>query len=390
MKKSLSLALALAMLLALMPLAVFANGSDGLVYELSEDETYYIVSDYTGSATEVVIPSTYNGLPVREIGEGAFKECESITDVTIPNTVTIIGKSAFSGCRGITSIELPNSVTTICGWAFSACANLSDILIPDSVTTIGEYVFFWSSELTSISIPDSVTFIANNAFDGAYGLEFNVYDNAKYVGNDENPYHALITVSSNEITSCEINENTKLIAGGAFEWCMSLTNVTIPDSVISIGEQAFYYCESMESVTIGNSVTSIGYEAFYFCTSLESIIIPDCVEIMAEGVLRGCENLTDVYCEAESQPEGWSEDWNADCDATVHWAYEPKLSLGDIDGDEEITTADYVLTKRAFMDTYSLTDAQKIAADIDKDNEITTADYILVKRAFMGTYVIKG
>ena len=80
----------------------------------------------------------------------------------------------------------------------------------------------------------------------------------------------------------------------AFYYCTSLTSVTIPDSVTSIGDSAFYYCISLTSVTIPNSVTSIGNQAFYNCTSLTSVTIPDSVTSIGFVAFCNCASLTSV------------------------------------------------------------------------------------------------
>ncbi len=87
-----------------------------------------------------------------------------------------------------------------------------------------------------------------------------------------------------------IREGVRVICDSAFEWC-SVESITIPNSVISIGESAFKYCESLESVTIPNSVTSIGESAFGNCESLESITIPNSVTSIGVGAFSGCDNL---------------------------------------------------------------------------------------------------
>ncbi len=120
----------------------------------------------------------------------------------------------------------------------------------------------------------------------------------------------------------------------AFEDSHSITNVTISDSVIWIGERAFYDCENLLRISLGNSVTEIGHKAFYDCKNLTSITIPDSVTTIGEGVFYNCDGLTDIYCEAPSQPDGWNSYWLGDCDATVHWRHaneREKNENGDID-----------------------------------------------------------
>ena len=228
---------------------------------------------------------------VTSIGSGAFSDCKNITnlttsakflsDFTKDNLVEVaitkgaISGDAFNGCVKLKSVTLKDGVTSIGGTylgstsenyssfgVFGNCSGLTSINIPDSVTSIGDYAFHDCSSLTSITIPDSVTSIGGAAFSGCDKLQYEEYGNAKYLGNH------LIKAATNDITTVDIKQGTKTIAGNAFYRCSSLTGVTIPNSVTSIGESAFYYCSGLTSITIPNSVTSIGESAFYGCSGL--------------------------------------------------------------------------------------------------------------------------
>ncbi len=122
--------------------------TEGLEYTLSEDGTYYIVAIGTATDTDIVIPSEYEGLPVKEISLQAFIDCYNITSVTIPESVTTIGAYAFANCKKLTSVTLPSSLTTIKAAAFSDCTKLTSITIPSSVTTMGAQAFDGCTSLT--------------------------------------------------------------------------------------------------------------------------------------------------------------------------------------------------------------------------------------------------
>ena len=235
------------------------------------------------------------------IDESAFVGCDSLTSVTLPDSVTSIGEQAFVGCDSLTSITIPDSVTSIGYYAFSSCSSLTSVAIGNSVTSIGDEAFFGCSSLTSVTIPDSVTSIGISAFYNTayYNNESNWENDVLYIG------HHLITANNTILGAYTIKDGTKTIANEAFKICSSLTSIEIPDSVTSIGYAAFIGCSSLTSITIPDSVTSIGYEAF--C---------------------GCYRLTDIYF------TGTEEEWNAidksqadiSSSATIHFNYVPSES----------------------------------------------------------------
>ena len=167
MKKTISILLAILMVLTALPLgglSAFAATSGDFEYSvLSETDKTCEITKYTGSAKNLDIPSKIDGYTVTSIGGQAFYDCTSLTSITIPGSVTEIG-SAFSGCTSLTSVTIPDSVTKINGFTFDGCTALTSITIPDSVTKIGDAAFRSCTSLTSIILPDSVTELGSHAF----------------------------------------------------------------------------------------------------------------------------------------------------------------------------------------------------------------------------------
>ena len=276
-----------------------ATGSIGLEYTLNSDSQSYSVSGIgTCTDTDIVIPATYEGLPVTNIGDRAFYRCLRLTSVIIPDSVTSIGDSVFWDCYDLTSVNIPNGVTSIGSYAFHSCHSLTSINIPNRVTSIEEGAFYGCSSLTSITIPNSVTSIEERAFVYCLGLESIVVDEGNTVYHSDN--NCLIeTASKTLIAGCKnsiipTDGSVTCIGEAAFYGCSSLTSITIPNSVTSIGEYAFSSCSSLTSITIPNSVISIGASAFYCCYDLTSITIPNSVTSIGDEVFCYCSSLTSI------------------------------------------------------------------------------------------------
>ena len=244
----------------------------GVTYDLSADQSYALVVGYTGEAKRVIIADTYMDKPVKEIYSEAFRNT-TITAVVIPASVTTIGSSAFSYCISLTSIEIPASVTTIGSSAFFYCTSLTSITIPASVTSIGSASFIDCSELESIMVESQNT----------------IYHSA---GNCliETASKTLIVGCKNSIIPTD--GSVTAIGSHAFDGCHSLTSITIPASVTTIGYSAFNSC-SFTSISIPASVISIDDYAFFNCNSLTTVTFADrFAGMLGSDVFSCCGNLT--------------------------------------------------------------------------------------------------
>ena len=344
---------------------VASNGNiyaeiDNTRYALRNGEAKLIV--FLGENTEIEIPAsvTYNGeeYAVISIETGAFRGCQNITRVTIPESVTTISSDAFRYCSSLTSVEIPSSVTYIGSYAFSdcpireatipalacsgiknsalesviiisgesisasafnGCTSLKTVKISDSVTSIEMNAFNGCTNLERLEISNSITSIGSKAFTGCSKLVYNEDDFGCYLGNEENPYVVLVKAKNMLLTSYEINEKTKIIYYGAFWGCSGMTSIEIPSGVASIGESAFYKCSNLASIEIpssvisigdsafsdcrlmtsvifadGSQLTSIGKLAFENCYGIESIVIPDGVTSIGDSVFSMCRKLKSV------------------------------------------------------------------------------------------------
>ena len=231
---------------------------------------------------------------VSSIGESAFSGCDSLTSVTIGNSVTTLRDSVFFGCSSLTSINIPNSVTSIGKSAFSNCTNLNSATLGNSVRTLSDSVFFGCTKLASVNIPNSVTNIGNDVFSGCTKLASVTINNNAILSKTYSDSSSLKDVFGKQVKQYTIGDDVTSIGEYAFENCDSLVSITIGSSVMGIGRHAFYGCSSLTSVTIPNSVTSIGESAFRYCSSLTSVTIPNSVTSIGGLAFFGCSSLTSV------------------------------------------------------------------------------------------------
>lgn len=235
------------------------------------DHTYRItiannqttIIGYNGSGGSVTIPHMLGGYPVTAIGYdgstgyGAFYKCNSLTSVTLPDTVTRIGSGAFAQCANLTSIHFSANIRTIDQGAFSQCGNLESISLPDGLTEVSDGLFSWCPKLKDVTIPDTVARIGMSAFSNCTSLQ-----------------------------SVALPDGVTEIGSNAFDGCSSLESIHLPTGLKTLGSFAFYETK-LSSVTIPSGVTQIGDSVFYGCTSLAEINLPDTLETIGDGAFSG-------------------------------------------------------------------------------------------------------
>ena len=184
---------------------------------------------------------------------------------------------------------------------------------------------FSGNSITQITVAQNTIVYAHLEY-GTEGLTYtksnDTYVVSGYTGTDSvvfiPEYYNGLTINSigfqafancASLTDITIPNSVVSIGNDAFYNCTLLANVKLSNSLETIGRNAFYGCASLRHITLPNTVTTVGDMAFGECVSLVSIVIPDSIKMMEYDVFRGCSSVT-IYCEATSKPSGWSVSWN--------------------------------------------------------------------------------
>ena len=257
------------------------------------DDAFYCCSIRT-----ISIPNS-----VKSIGEYAFWGCRALTSAIIPNSIESLGDEAFGfrtvpcktydngfylgnpknpylilvsvsdridyqnfdihdGCKFIhsdalyksklRSINIPNTVVGIGKNAFKYCDNLNSVTLGNSLKYIGDNAFAGCKYLSFMRIPNTIEKIGYKAFNDCSLLKYTEYDDALYLGNEDNPYVVLVKAKSNDVFVAKISNKCKIICNGAFENCTHISLVEIPKSVISISDKEFGYATSYAMILCEN------------------------------------------------------------------------------------------------------------------------------------------
>ncbi len=221
------------------------KATEGLLFKLDIYTNEYSVTGIETIFADIVIPSYYNGLPVTEIRYNAFQNNKQIKSVVLGQNIRVIGSNAFEGCTSLEKIEFPSGLTEVHASAFNDCkASL-----------------------------------------------FKTYNNAKYLGDENNPYLILFGTISKSLTSCSVHPNTAVIVDYAFSDCTKLKSISLGDNIAGIGDYAFKNCSSLKTITIPDKVAILdntfdgcySMESIYLGTGLKEIEGLDCIYYTSEG-----------------------------------------------------------------------------------------------------------
>ena len=316
-KRLLSILLAAALLIGLVPTlllpAAAADYTSGdFTYKLNDDGSA-IITQYSGSAAALTIPSSLDGHTVKQIGSYAFEKNTTLTSVSIPETVTELEYYAFKGCTSLTAVTIPSGLTSagsLSNGAFSGCSalttvqfgsglasipgalfegtGLKTVTLPESVTSIGSWAFANCAKLEQVSFPAGLTSIDLSAFENCTALT------AVTLPKRLTELGSAVFENCSALKSVWIPKSlTNNGLGDGFKGCTALTDITFETGITKIADRQFDG-SPIKSITIPGTVTTVGMSAFSDCANLTAIDLPSSVTEIDGYAFKNCTALTAV------------------------------------------------------------------------------------------------
>ncbi len=309
-KHGVSILLAIMMVVALFPAhahAATVTTPEGIVFNESTGQ----ITGYTGSASDLVIPDTINGITVVSIGDRAFRDRSHLKSIDLPDGITSIGNEAFIICKNLESVNLPANLVSIGERAFDQCGLKGSIILPDSLTTIGADAFLICKNITSVTIPPSVTSIGVGAFRLCSGLTaINVDEaSASYQSIDGVLFNesggTLLQYPGGKPESIyAVPEGTSVLGNYSFNDCDNIEAVILPGSLTEIKQNVFASCSKLADIEFPNGLLSIGYNSFSQCNSLTHVVLPESVLSLGQYAFEGCQYLESIQLSGDLQSIG--------------------------------------------------------------------------------------
>ncbi len=249
-----------------------SQGSALLDFKVTADGGSYAVTGIGQETGEdIVIPSSYQGKPVKEIAESAFARNATVKSVVIPSSVEKIATTAFLQCTALERVLLNEGVKELGERAFGNCAALKEISLPNTLTTFGNSIFF-----------------------GCDAMELTEKNGGYYIGNQENPYVIFVKVKDTTLVDCIIENQCKFLYDKCFYNCEKLESISMPNSVVQIGAKAFGGCTSLYGPILSDNIHTIGEFAFEKCTGLQLITLGANIKKIERFAFYSCK-LSHVY-----------------------------------------------------------------------------------------------
>lgn len=262
---------------------------DGILYNKAKTK---LIAAPRGISSWVVIPEG-----VTEITSRAFGYCTEMPDINLPKSLTTIGHQAFDECHALRSVNIPANVTKL---------GVEDLLGDINDETLSNpFTFCHGLQRITVSTDNSAFYSSDNVLFCKDGKILVAYPEAKgssyCIPESVNSIASMAFAGCNNVTNVTIPESVTTLGENTF-WCAGLTSIVIPSGIHKISDWTFRGCSKLTNVDISNGVDTIAARAFEYCTQLSSITLPGSVEVISNGAFANCNSLKEVYIHRTDPP----------------------------------------------------------------------------------------
>ena len=207
------------------------------------------------------------GNSVKYIPDYAFNGLYAInTPIVLSDSIKYIGNSAFRNCNGLSNASIPQEIRYIGDFAFSG-TDIQNVIVPPSMTSLGNSVFSGCNRLSSVVLPSTITSIGTGTFSNCNSLE-----------------------------SIQLPDSLSSISASLFSGCSVLTEIHFPSNITSVGASSFSNCTGLTQLYIDSTIATIGDRAFWGCANIDTIEINRRIPPTIDGhTFDGISTNTPVY-----------------------------------------------------------------------------------------------
>lgn len=256
-------------------------------------------------ATAVTLPPTLTA-----IGDGALA-ATAVTVVEIPATVTTLGTDVLSGCTSLTAVTLPPALTSLPARTLKGCTSLQSVTLPASCTSLGEASLQDCTSLSSLSLPRGLTTIGDEALDGCTALTRLDFPTTlttlgarslQDTGLESIDLAACTSLRSvgdfamahnSRLTTVMLPEGVSHLGQGLFFDCRELTHAPLPAATVAINA-CTYTGTAIDTNPVGENVAVIAPYALYGTGSLTTVTLPAPLDSIGEGAMGAMSSLTEI------------------------------------------------------------------------------------------------
>ena len=331
--------------------------------ELNTPENISMIAPYAfAENTDLTAVNCSEDLTI--IGEGAFYRCSELAEVRVGDEVSFVGPLAFYGTAFAGDFEsdfvtigdgflveykgsgesvlVPSDIKAVSGGAFYFNSHITDVTIPEGVVSLGERAFMNCSKLKTVKLPQSLTMIGKEAFAKCKAL-------------------STITIPS----------DVTLMGESVFYGCSSLKTAVFKNSS-DLPKGAFAKCSALEIVKLPSDITAVGDSAFLDCHTLTDIALPDTVLSIGEDAFSGADNLV-VSCPKAS----FAYSYCSENDVSV-------MQMGDANKDGKLNIRDATYIQKYVASVLDMSDSEAIRGDINFDGKINVRDATYIQKLLAG------